>query len=186
MFIYDKPRQHIKKQRLYLANKGPSSQSYGFSSSHVWTWELDHKEGWVQKNWCFWTVVLEKTLESPLHCKEIKLVNPKGNQFRVFILRCQKEYSDIEGAQTSSLGCTVSSLVCWSGQDFFFLIFIWLRWVLVVACGIYNQGWNPGPLHWECRVLAGGPPGKSPGLSHSSWTQQWFRNWSVIFFFFLV
>ena len=100
-------------------------------------------------------------------------------------LRCQKECLDIEGAQASSLGCTVSSLVCWSGQDlFFFLIFIWLCWVLVVACGIYNQGWNPGPLHWECRVLAGGPPGKSPGLSHSSWTQQWFRNWSVIFFFF--
>ena len=62
---YDQPRQHIKKQRYYFANKGLSSQSYGFSSGHVWMWELDRKESWVQKNWCFWTVVLEKTLESP-------------------------------------------------------------------------------------------------------------------------
>ena len=64
--IYDQSRQHIAKQRHYFANKGPSSQSYGFSSGHVWMWELDYKESWVQKNWCFWTVVLEKTLESPL------------------------------------------------------------------------------------------------------------------------
>ena len=68
---YDQPRQHIKKQRCYFANKGPSSQGYGFSSSYVWMWELDYKESWAQKNWCFWTVVLEKTLESPLDCKEI-------------------------------------------------------------------------------------------------------------------
>ena len=78
------PRQHIKKQRHYFANKGPSSQSYSFSSSHVWMWELDHKEGWAPKNWCFWTVVLEKTLESPLDCKEIQPVHPKGNQFWIF------------------------------------------------------------------------------------------------------
>ena len=62
---YDQPRQHIKKQRHYFANQGPSSQGYGFSSSHVWMWELDYKESWVPKNWCFSTVVLEKTLESP-------------------------------------------------------------------------------------------------------------------------
>ena len=68
---YDQARQHIKKQRRYFAEKGPSSESYGFSSSHVWMRELDHKEGWGPKNWCFWTVVLEKTLESPLDCKEI-------------------------------------------------------------------------------------------------------------------
>ena len=67
---YDQPRQCMKKQRHYFANKGPYSQSYDFSSSHVWIWELDHKEGWAPKNWCFWTVVLEKTLESPLDCKE--------------------------------------------------------------------------------------------------------------------
>ena len=77
---YDQARQHIKKQRHYFANKGPSSQSYGFSSSHVWMWKLDHKESWVPKDLCFWTVVLEKTLESALDCKEIQPVNTKGNQ----------------------------------------------------------------------------------------------------------
>ena len=76
---YDKPRQCIEKQKHHFANKGPSSQSYGFSSSHVWIWELDNKEGWVPKNWCFQTVVLEKTLESPLDSKEFKPANPKGN-----------------------------------------------------------------------------------------------------------
>ena len=81
----DQPRQHIKKQRHYFANKGPSSQSYGFSSSQVWMWELNYKESWVPKNWCFWTVVLEKTLESPLACKEIIPVNFKGNQSWIFI-----------------------------------------------------------------------------------------------------
>ena len=77
---YDKPGQHIKKQRHHSADKGLSSQSYGFSSGHVWMWELDYKESWAQKNWCFWAVVLEKTLENPLDCKEIKPVNPQGNQ----------------------------------------------------------------------------------------------------------
>ena len=80
---YDQPRQHIKKQRHYFANKGPSSQFYGFSSSHVWMWKLDYKESWKKswapKNWCFWTVVLEKNLESPLDYKEIQPVHPKGN-----------------------------------------------------------------------------------------------------------
>ena len=70
----------ILKSRHYFANKGPSSQSYGFSSSRAWMWELDYKESWALKNWCFWTVVLEKTLESSLDRKEIKLVNPTGNQ----------------------------------------------------------------------------------------------------------
>jgi len=82
--LWQKPRQHIKKQRHHFANKGPSSQSCGFSSSHVWVWELDSKEGWALKNWCFWTVVLENTLESPLDCKEIKPVNSKGNQPWIF------------------------------------------------------------------------------------------------------
>ena len=77
---YDQPRQHIKKQRHYFANKGPPSQSCGFSSSHVWMWELDYKVTWGPMNWCFWTVMLEKTLESPLDFKEIKPVHPKGNQ----------------------------------------------------------------------------------------------------------
>ena len=68
---YEQPRQHIKKQRHYFANKSPSSQGYGFSSGHVWMWELDYKDSWAPKNWYFWTVVLKKTLESPLDCKEI-------------------------------------------------------------------------------------------------------------------
>ena len=72
--------QHIKKQRHHFADKGPSSQSYGISSSHVRMWELHHKEGRATENCCFKTMVLEKTLESPLDCKEIKPVNPKGNQ----------------------------------------------------------------------------------------------------------
>ena len=77
---YDQPRQHIQKQRQYFANKGPSTQGYGFSSGHVWMWELDCEEGWVPENWCFWTVVLEKTLKSPLESKDIQSVHPKGNQ----------------------------------------------------------------------------------------------------------
>ena len=82
-----KPRQHIKKQRYYFANKGPYSQSYGFFSSHVWMWELDHREDWEQKNWCFWIGVLEKTLETSLDCNEIKPVNLKRNQLWIFIER---------------------------------------------------------------------------------------------------
>ena len=88
---YDQTRQHIKKQRHYFVNKGLSSQGYGFSSGHVWMWQLDYKESWAQKNWCFWTVVLEKTLESPLDCKEIQLVHSKGDQSWVFIGRTNVE-----------------------------------------------------------------------------------------------
>ena len=88
---YDQSRQHIKKQRYYFANKGASSQSYGFPSSHVWMQELDYKESWTLKKWCFWTVVLEKTLESPLDCKEIQLVHPQGNQSWIFIGRTDAE-----------------------------------------------------------------------------------------------
>ena len=82
---YDQPRQHIKKQRHYFVNKGPSSQGYGFSSGHVWMSELDYKESWVLKSCCFWSVVLEKTLESPLDSKETQPVHPKGDQSWVFI-----------------------------------------------------------------------------------------------------
>ena len=81
---YDQPRYHIKKQRHYFANKGLSSQGYGFSSGHVWMWEWDYKERWVLRNWCFWTVVLKKTLDSPLDCKEIQPVHSKGDQPWVF------------------------------------------------------------------------------------------------------
>ena len=88
---YDQPRQDIKKQRHYFANKSPSSLGYAFSSSHVWMWELDYKESWAPMNSCFWTVVLEKTLESPLDCKEIQAVNPKLNQSYIFIERTVSE-----------------------------------------------------------------------------------------------
>ena len=88
---YDQPRQQIKKQTHCFADKGLYSQSCGFSSSHVWMWELDHREGWALKNWCFWAAELEKTLESPLGYKEIKLVNPKGNQSWIFIGRTDAE-----------------------------------------------------------------------------------------------
>ena len=88
---YDQLRQHIKKQRHYFANKGLSGQSYGFSIGHVWMWELDHKESRAPKNWCFWTVVLEKTLERPLNFKEIQPVHPKGNQSWIFIGRTEAE-----------------------------------------------------------------------------------------------
>ena len=83
---YDQPRQHIKKQRHYLPSKDPSSQGYVFPSSHVWMWELDYKESWAQKNWCFWTVVLKKTLESPLDCKEIQPIHPKAQQSWIFMV----------------------------------------------------------------------------------------------------
>ena len=109
---YDQSRQHIKKHRHYFANKGLSSQSYGFSSSQVWIWELDYKESWVPKNWCFWTVVLEKTLETPLDCKEIQPVHPKGDQSWVFIGR-----TDVE-AETAILGPPdAKSWLIWKGPD---------------------------------------------------------------------
>ena len=87
---YDQPRQHIKKQRYHFVNKDLSSQGYGFSSNHEWMWELDYKESWAPKNGCFWTVVLEKTLESPLDCKEIQPVHPKDQSW-VFIGRTDAE-----------------------------------------------------------------------------------------------
>ena len=88
---YGQTRHHSKKQRHYFTSKVSSSQSYGFSSGHVWMWELDYKESWAPKNWCFWTVVLEKTLESLWDCKEIQPVHPKGNQSWIFIGRTDVE-----------------------------------------------------------------------------------------------
>ena len=88
---YDQPRQHVKKQRHYFVHKGPSSQGYGFSSGHVWMWELNNKESYALKNWCVWTVMLEKTLESPLDCEEIQPVHPKGDQSCVFTGRTDVE-----------------------------------------------------------------------------------------------
>ena len=109
---YDQPRQHIQKQRHYFVNKGLSSQGYGFSSSHVWMWELDYKESWASKNWCFWTVVLEKTLESLLDCKEIQPVHPEGGQSWVFIGR-----TDVEGETPIFWPPHVKSWLIWIDHD---------------------------------------------------------------------
>ena len=107
----DEPRQHIKKQRHYFSNKGLSSKSFGFSSSHVWMYELDYKESWAAKNWCFWTVVLEETLESPLDCKEIQPVPPKGNQFEYslegLMLKLKLQYFGYLMGRTDSLEKTL-------------------------------------------------------------------------------
>ena len=102
----------LKSRNITFVNKGPSSQGYGFSSSHVWIWELDYKESWALKNWCSWTVVLEKTLESPLNCKEIQPVHPKGDQSLVFIGRTAVE------AETLILGSPdVKSWLIWKDPD---------------------------------------------------------------------
>ena len=106
---YDQPRQHIEMQRHYFANKGPSSQGYGFSSSHVW---MDYKESWVQKNWSFWTVVLEKTLESPLDCKETQPVHPKENQSWIII-----ERTDVEAETPILWPPDAKSWLIWKDPD---------------------------------------------------------------------
>ena len=109
---YDQHRQHIKKQRHYFAYKGPSSQGYGFTSGHVWIWELDCEESWALKIWCFWTGVLEKTLESSLDCKEIQPVHPKGDQSWVFIGR-----TDAEVETPVLWPCYEKSWLIWKDPD---------------------------------------------------------------------
>ena len=109
---YDQTRQHIKNQRQYFVNKGLSSQGYGYSSSHIWMWELDCKESWVLKNWCFWTMVLEKTLASLLDCKEIQPVHPKGDQSWVFIGGV-----DVEAETPGVWPLDVKSWLIWKDPD---------------------------------------------------------------------
>ena len=109
---YDQPRQRIKKQRHHFADKGPYSQSYGFSSSHVWIWELDQKEGWALKNWLFRIVVLKKTLERPLDSMEIKAVNPKGNQPWIVVGR-----TDVEAKAPILWPPDVNSQLTWKDPD---------------------------------------------------------------------
>ena len=131
---YDKPRQCTKKQRHHFANKGPYSQSYGFSSSRVQMWELDHKEGRVTKIWCFQSVMLEKTLESPLDCIKVKPVNPKGNKSWIFIGRTdakaeapvlwpsdvksqlRKDHDAGKGWRQEEKGITENEMVGWHHQ----------------------------------------------------------------------
>ena len=108
----DKPRHHIKNQRHYFVNKDLSSQGYGFSSGHVWMWELDYKESWVLKNLCFWTVILEKTLESSLNCKEIQPVHPERDQSWVFIGR-----TDVEAETPILWTPDVKSWLIWKDSD---------------------------------------------------------------------
>ena len=135
---YDQPRQRFKKQRHYFADKGPSSQSYGFSSSHVWMWELDYKESWAPKNQCFWTVVLEKTLESPLNYKEIQPVHPKGDQFWIFIGR-----TDAEAETPNTLAIWCKELTHWKRP--------W-HWERLKAWGDRDDrgwdGWMASPTRW--------------------------------------
>ena len=108
---YDQPRQHFEKQRHYSANKGPSREGYGFSSDHVWMWELDYKENWAPKNLCFWAIVLEKTLESPLDCKEIQTVHPKeispGCSLEGLMLKLKLQYFDHPMRRPDSLEKTL-------------------------------------------------------------------------------
>ena len=118
----------LKKQRHHFANKCPSSQGYGFSSRHVWMWELDYKESWVLKNWCFWIVVLEKTLESPLDCKEIQPVNSKGDQSWIFIGRTDGE------AETVTFATWGKELTHWKRPWF------WER--LKAGGGGDDRGWD--------------------------------------------
>ena len=136
--IYDHPGQRIKKHRHYFVDKGPSSQSYGFSSSHVWVWELDHKESWALQKWCFWTVVFEKTLKSPLDCKENKPVHPKGNQSWVFT------------GKTDGWSWNSNTLVTWCKEPAHWKI-PWC-WERLKAGGEGDdrgwEGWMASPTWW--------------------------------------
>ena len=150
---YDQPRQHIKKQRHYFANKGPSSQCYGLSSSHVWMWELDYKESWVRKNWCFWTVVLEKTLESPLDCKEIKPVNP-AYSLEGLMLKLNLQYFGHLMWRTDSLEKTLMLGKIdgrrrrgWQGWDGWMASPTQWTWVCVNSRSWWWTG-KPGVLHF--------------------------------------
>ena len=165
---YDKPRQHIKKQRHYFANKGLHSQSYGFSSSHVCMWELDHTEGWVQKNWYFLTVELDKALESLLDCKEIKPVHPKRNQSWIFTGR-----TDVEA----------EAPILWPPDE---KSWLWKRpccWERVKAGGEGKDrgrdGWMASPTQWTL-VWAGSRrwwrTGK-PGMLRSMGSERVRRDW---------
>ena len=158
---YDKPRQHIKKQRHYFVNKGPSSQGYGFSSGHVWMWELEYKESWVPKNWCFWTVVLKKTLESPLDYKEIQAVHPKGNQSWLFIGRTDAE---------------AEALTTWCKEPTYWKRLWWWERLKVVGEGDDRgwDGWITSPTRWTWVWVSSGSwwwTGK-PGLMKSMGLQR--------------
>ena len=165
----------ILKSRHYFANKGLSSQSYGFSSSHVWMWELDYKESWAQKNGCIWTMVLEKTLERPLNCK-IKPINPKGNQSWIFIGRTDAK-APILWPPT------------WCKE-----LTHWIRpwcWERLKAGGEAGDrgwdGWRASPNRWTWVWASSrswwwtGKPGVLQSMESQSWTQlsDWTEDWFV-------
>ena len=164
---YDQSRQHIKKQRHYFSNKGPSSQGYGFSSSYVWMWELDYKKSWVPKNWCFWPVVLEKTLESPLDGKEIQPVHPKGNQSWMFIGRTDAE------AETPIL---------WPPDELTHLKRLWCWERLKARGGGDDRGWDGWMASWTRRTWVWVNSGSwwwtgRPGMLQSTGLQRVRHNW---------
>ena len=134
---YDKPRQYIKKQRHHFANKGLYSQSYGFSSNHIWMWEMGHKEDWAPKNWCFQIGKLENTLESPLDIMEIKPVNPKGSQPWIFIGRIDAE---AEAPNTSATWCEEPTY--WKRTWY------WERLEVEERGHIVWDGWMALPTQW--------------------------------------
>ena len=172
-----------KKQRYYFANKGPSSQSYGFSNSHVWMWELDSKESWAPKNWCFWTVVLEKSLESLLDCREIQPVNSKGNQSWIFIGR-----TDAKAETPNPLATWCEELTpwkrpwCWErlkaggeGDD-------WGRDGWMASLTLWTQVWvNSGSWWWTGKsgVLksVGSQRVRHCRATELNWTEDWLL-WS--------
>ena len=179
----------ILKKSRYFASKGLYSQSYGFSSSHVWMWELDHKEGWAPKNWCFWTVVLEKILEGPLDCKEIQLVHPKGDQSRVFIGRTDAKAetpvlwplhsknwligkdSDAGRDWGQEEKATTEDEMAGSPSP------TWWTWVWVNSGSWWWTG-RPGMLHFmgSQRVRhdwVTGDPASVPGSGRSPWRRKW-------------
>ena len=169
---YDKPRQCIKKQRYYFTNKDLYSQSYGFSSSHLWMWDLDHKKGWEPKNWCLWTVVLEKTLESPLNSKEIQPVHPKGNQSWIFIGRtdCEAE--------------TPNTLAAWC-EELTHLKRPWCWERLKVGGEGDDRGWDSwmaSPTQWTWVSINSGGWWwwtRKPGLLQSVGSQRVGHNWAT-------
>ena len=187
----DGDRSHEIKRCLLLIRKSmtnldsilkscPSSQSYGFSSSQVWMWELDHKESWVLKNWCFWTVMLEKTLETPLDCKEIQPVNPKGNQSWMFI-----ERTDVEAetpifwpphAKIWLIGKALDSGKDWRQEK---------KGTTEEKKGTTKEkkgtdGWMASPT-WTWVWASSGSWWRTwkPGMLQSMWLQTWLSDWTT-------
>ena len=167
---YDQSRQHIKKWRCYFVNKGPSSQSYGFSSGHVWMWELDYKKNRVLKNWYFWTVVLQRILESPLDYKEIQSVHPEGDQSWVFIGR-----TDVEVETPILWPPNVNCWLIWKDPD------AWKDWGLEEKQTTEDKmvGWH----HWLSRHGLGWTLGVGDGQGRLAWVTKsltWLSDWTEL------